>query len=166
MPPRTIRRLMLLGVLAPAAFAAACTPTVRRHGYVPESEPLTAITAGEDTRTTVLARYGNPSTAGVFEDNIWYYVTDVRSQLGFLEPESSARLIVVVEFDDEGVVSSVDSIDLDEAREVALVDRQTPTRGRELTILEQILGNVGRLPTDQLGGQDNLPGGAGGPRRE
>ncbi len=166
MTPRTFRRLMLLGVVAPAALAAACTPTVRRHGYVPESEPLTAITAGEDTRATVLARYGNPSTAGVFEENVWYYVTDVREQLGFLAPSSSARLIVVVEFDDEGVVNSVESIDLDASRDVALVDRETPTRGRELTILEQILGNVGRLPTDQIGGQENLPGGAGGPRRE
>ena len=55
--------------------------------------------------------------------------------------------------------------DVSDSRQVNYVSRTTPTRGRELTLLEQVLGNVGRLPTDQLSRQDNLPGGAGGPRR-
>ncbi len=160
------RRIAVIGVAAAAIAATACTPIVRRHGYVPESEPLSAITPEEDTRTTVLARYGNPSTRGVFEEDTWYYVTDVREQLGYFQPQSSARSVVVVRFNDDGVVSAVESYDLESAREVAFNDRETPTRGRELSIIEQLLGNVGRTPIDRIGGQDNLPGGAGGPRRE
>lgn len=159
------RRLAILAVAAAAAASAACSPIVRRHGYVPESEPLSAITAGEDTRTSVLARYGNPSVRGTFEDDTWYYITDVREQLGYLQPSSSARNITIVRFSPDGVVAEVETLDLEAARQVALVDRETPTRGRELSILEQILGNVGRLPTDTISDQDNLPGGAGGPRR-
>ena len=55
--------------------------------------------------------------------------------------------------------------DLYDGRRVAIVDRQTPTRGRELSLLEQLLGNIGRLPADSFTGEENLPGGAGGPRR-
>ena len=65
----------------------------------------------------------------------------------------------------EGTVAEVTEYDVSDSRQVNYVARTTPTRGRELTLLEQVLGNVGRLPTDQLGGQENLPGGAGGPRR-
>ena len=31
-----------------------------------------------------------------------------------------------------------------DARDIEYSDRETPTRGRELTILEQLLGNVGQ----------------------
>ena len=65
-----------------------------------------------------------------------------------------------------GLVSDVAEYGLEDGRVVAIADRETPTRGRELTFLEQLLGNVGRLPTEQFGGEQNLPGGAGGPRRD
>ncbi len=47
---------------------------------------------------------------------------------------------------------------------MAFNGRETPTRGRELTILEQILGNVGRgsmLPQDD----ETVPGNRPGDRR-
>jgi outer membrane protein assembly factor BamE (lipoprotein component of BamABCDE complex) len=162
----TLAKHALVAALVAAAAASACTPTVRRHGYVPEQVPLSAIQPYVDTKASVLERYGNPSTSGVFDGETWYYVTNVREQLGYLEPESSARAIVAVRFDGSGRVSEVQNFSLADARSPGVVGRETPTRGRELTILEQLLGNVGRLPSDQLSEQDNLPGGAGGPRRE
>jgi outer membrane protein assembly factor BamE (lipoprotein component of BamABCDE complex) len=161
----TLRRVAVFGVLAAAAAASACTPVVRRHGFVPETAPLSEISPNEDNKATVLSKYGNPSTRGTFEQDTWYYITEVRQQLGYLQPESSARAIYAVKFDDAGMVTEVSNYDLEDARQVALVGRKTPTRGRELTILEQLLGNVGRLPTETFD-QENLPGGAGGPRRE
>lgn len=158
------RRLAGLVLLA-AALSTACTPVVRRHGYVPETESLTEIEPARDTRSTVLARFGNPSTKAAFDDNTWYYITTVRQQLGYLRPEASARQITAVRFASTGVVASVDRYTLDDGRVVSIVDRKTPTRGRELSLLEQLLGNVGQLPADTLLGQENLPGGAGGPRR-
>ncbi len=146
-----------------AVVAMACTPTTQRHGYVPETESLTEIVAYQDTEQSVLARFGNPSTRGTFEDNVWYYVTDVRRQLAYLRPESSARSITAVYFDADGMVSEVRTFGLENGRVVNMVDRKTPTRGRELSVIEQLLGTVGRLPTEQLGDQQNLPGGAGGP---
>ena len=44
---------------------------------------------------------------------------------------------------------------------VNYVARKTPTRGRELSVLEQIFGTIGRLPTDRIGG-GNTPGNSGG----
>jgi outer membrane protein assembly factor BamE (lipoprotein component of BamABCDE complex) len=162
----TLARTTALAVVIAAAAAAACTPIVRRHGYVPEEMPLSAITPSVDTKASVLDRYGNPSTSAVFDENTWYYITNVREQLGYLQPESSARSITAVHFDDYGRVAEVNTLSLADARNPAIVGRKTPTRGRELTILEQLLGNVGRLPSQQMSNQDDLPGGAGGPRRE
>ena len=53
---------------------------------------------------------------------------------------------------------------IEDGRYVNYVDRKTPTRGRELSVLEQVFGTIGRLPTDRLGNQNqNAPGGSGGP---
>jgi outer membrane protein assembly factor BamE (lipoprotein component of BamABCDE complex) len=53
--------------------------------------------------------------------------------------------IVAIVFDDVGTVSRVDRHGLDRAQEVSLVDRETPTAGSELTVLEQFIGNIGRF---------------------
>jgi len=139
---RVLGRHAVLAILSVAAAASACTPIVRRHGYVAEETPLSAIQPEVDTKSSVLENFGNPSTTGVFEKETWYYITNVRQQLGYLQPEASARSIVAVRFDDSGTVSEVETFDLSDSRQVNLVGRTTPTRGRELTILEQLLGNV------------------------
>ena len=62
---------------------------------------------------------------------------------------------------DSELVESVNSLTLKDGKVVAFNGRETPTRGRELTILEQILGNVGRggfLPNQDEGVPGNRPG--------
>lgn len=160
-----IKRKLMAGVVIVAIAATACSPIVRRHGYVPESAALSEIKIGEDSRSSVLATYGNPSTTALFEGDTWYYITNVQERLGFLKPHTSDRSVTAVEFNAGGTVIRTAEYTLEDGRVVDFVSRETPTRGRELSILEQLLGNVGRLPTDQLD-QENLPGGAGGPRRQ
>ncbi|MCR9267502.1 MAG: outer membrane protein assembly factor BamE [Alphaproteobacteria bacterium] len=161
------RRLSVsLLVLACALGASACNPVLRSHGYRYAIQEEPNITPDEDTIDTVRARLGNPSTTGTFEDNTWYYISSTRESLAYLRPVTRDRRIIAVSFDDTGVVEQVAEYSLDDGRLVAYAGRETPTRGRELTFIEQILGNVGRLPTEQFGGEQNLPGGAGGPRRD
>lgn len=138
---------------------------LRSHGYRYTTQEEPNITPAEDTQDSVLARLGNPSTRGTFEDDTWYYISSTRESLAYLRPATRDRRIIAVSFDDAGVVSEVNEYSLEDGRVVAYADRETPTRGRELSFLEQLLGNVGRLPSEQFGGEQNLPGGAGGPRR-
>ena len=159
------RMLTVAGVTLGAMVLTACNPTLRTLGYRYTDGEVPEILVGEDTEATLLATLSNPSLRGTFEDNTWYYVTDTREYLSYLRPNTLARRVIAIEFDDEGVVAEVTEYDVSDSRQVNYVSRTTPTRGRELTLLEQVLGNVGRLPTDQLSRQDNLPGGAGGPRR-
>ncbi len=161
------RRLSVsLLVLACALGASACNPVLRSHGYRYSIQEEPNITPDQDTVDTVRARLGNPSTTGTFEENTWYYISSTRESLAYLRPVTRDRRIIAVSFDETGVVDEVAEYSLDDGRLVAYAGRETPTRGRELTFIEQILGNVGRLPTEQFGGEQNLPGGAGGPRRD
>ncbi len=152
---------------------AACTPTLRNHGYRYADEETPTITPGEDTQSSLLNRLGNPSTrsvAGILDesrrDSTWYYISETRESLAYQQSRARERRIFAVHFDANGMVETVEEFGLTDGRRVAVVDRETPTRGRELSLLEQLLGNIGRLPAGSFTGEQNLPGGAGGPRRD
>lgn len=145
-----------LRVAALASIAltmAACAPQVARHGFQPVDVQPSDIVVGTDTRDTVRARLGSPSTVSTFEpNNVWFYVSQTTAKYTFNLPEVQQRTVTQITFDEtSGRVLSVDSLDLEDGRQLAFAERETPTRGRELTVLEQLLGTVGRqrLPGDE-----------------
>jgi outer membrane protein assembly factor BamE (lipoprotein component of BamABCDE complex) len=146
-----MRRLSI--ALAAGLAVSACQATRDFHGYVPDQALPTDIQPDVDTRSTVLARLGSPSTTSIFDDDLWVYMSSTRELLAFYYPKVVQREIVAIQFDDQDVVSEVLVYDLDDGQVVNYVSRETPTRGRELGILEQLFGTLGRLP-QQLPGQD------------
>jgi len=155
---------LALFAAASAAFLSACNPTLRSHGYVATDVKPAEVLVGEDSRDTVYRQLGSPSTTAVFGDEIWYYISSSREELAFYEARTRSRSIVAISFGEDGTVAGIEEFDLEDGRTIRLVGRETPTRGRELSVLEQLFGNIGRLPTEQFGGERDLPGGAGGPR--
>jgi len=154
------------GLLIPAAAASlsACAPITSYSGFQAiESDPKD-VKVGTDTKSTVRARLGSPSTTGTFDTNTWFYMNQLKSRIAFKRPEVISRNITAITFNkDSELVESVNNYTLKDGKVVAFNGRETPTRGRELTILEQILGNVGRgslQPTD-----DTAPGQRPGDRR-
>jgi outer membrane protein assembly factor BamE (lipoprotein component of BamABCDE complex) len=161
------RRVRMSIIIAACALGvSACNPVLRSHGYRYTTNEEPVITPDEDNQASVLSRLGNPSTRGTFEDDTWYYISATRESLAYLRPVTRDRRVIAVRFDEAGIVSEVAEYSLDDGRIFAYAGRETPTRGRELSLLEQILGNVGGVNPEQFGGEQNLPGGAGGPRRD
>jgi outer membrane protein assembly factor BamE (lipoprotein component of BamABCDE complex) len=141
MSPRLLAAAVLL-----ATPLAACAPTKATHGFqVVEAKPAD-IKVGEDTRSTVTDKLGSASLVSTFEPNIWYYVSSAMEKKAFFRPKTTAREVVAITFDEQSEkVTEVRKLGLGDGKQIAFNDRETPTRGRELTILEQLLGNVGRV---------------------
>lgn len=156
----------LICLIAAAVVSTACNPILRTHGYIPTEEKPQAVNPDTDTKTSVLARLGNPSIETTFseelEEDTWYYINSVRQRYAYLRPQIQDRTITAIHFNVDGQVTKVAEYGLEDGVPVNYVDRKTPTRGRELSVLEQIFGTIGRLPTDRLGGNQNIPGGGGG----
>ena len=139
-----MNHLCRVTVLAAAALSvAACTPVVRVHGFAPDQISLEAVQAGIDTRGSVRRKVGRPSSTGVFTDNGWYYVSTTIEHLGYYDPEVIDRRVVAITFDERDVVTSVNTYGLEDGKVIDLESRTTPTAGRGLTIIEQLLGNIG-----------------------
>ncbi len=143
-----LRNRWVKGVAASALlamFANGCSPKVNNHGNIPEAGLIESIRIGNSNREQVAAMLGNPSAVATFGKETWYYIGSRTSQIAFLDPEILDRRVLVVRFDKEGIVQQLERLDKQDGRDIRIVDRKTPTRGKELTILEQLLGNVGKF---------------------
>jgi len=132
--------------------AGACTPTISYNGFQAREDKPQDVKVGIDTRSTVLTKLGSPSVVATFEPNIWYYVSQTTARSAYFRPKLRERDVVAITFDKDEKVTGVNAYKLKDGFKIAYSGRETPTRGRELSVLEQILGNVGRggmLPQDQ-----------------
>lgn len=137
-------RLLALGLLG--LSLGACAPTLATRGNLTEAERLAEIRVGVSRREDVAGLLGTPSTIGTFNEDVWYYIGQRTEKTAFFKPTVIERKVVAVRFDKQGVVEKIDQLGKDDGQQVELVDRRTPTAGRDLNFLEQILGNVGRFP--------------------
>lgn len=139
--------LRLSAAAVALAAGAACAPVQTYNGFRADYNnvdiPLPQV--GVDTRDSVRQRFGSPSTTAVFDQTAWYYLSAVQERVAFYAPRITERRVMVVRFDGE-TVTAVENFGLERGRIVAYNDEETPTRGRELGVLEQLLGNVGRTP--------------------
>lgn len=157
---RGLLRLSAAALVAAVAATSACAPTHSYNGFLPDrnNQEIPDPQVGVDTRDTITQRFGSPSTTAVFDQTAWYYVSSVQESVAFYTPRITERRVMVVRFDGE-MVTAVEKYGLERGRLVAYDDHITPTRGRELGVLEQLFGNVGATPLP------NQEEDEGGPRR-
>ncbi|WP_420477714.1 outer membrane protein assembly factor BamE [Brevundimonas sp. FT23028] len=152
-----LRSKLLLAAVSATILTAGCAPVVGQNGFQAIDARPTDIVAGTDTRETVLTKLGSPSTTSAFEsDTIWYYVSQVTEKYTYNVARVTQRSVTEITFNDAGQVASVRTLGLADGETIAMNGRETPTRGRQLTILEQLLGNVarGQLPRTE----EDVPG--------
>lgn len=151
-------------ILTALAFLlAACEPTLASRGNVLDPEKLVELKPGESTREEVATKLGTPTEVSTFDDKTWYYVGRQTEQYSFLDPEVIKQQAIEVNFNDDGVVTSIHKLDLSQAEDIDPVDRSTPTYGRSDTLIRQLLGDVAR---PSMPGRTSNPntGGPGGGR--
>lgn len=128
-----------------ALAVVACSPRIDSRGNLPDPDRLAEIKPGKHSRNDVAEILGSPSSIGVFDQETWYYISKRTEAVAFFKPEVAERQVVIVHFDKKGVVTGVETLGLKQSHAVEPVDRKTPTAGAELTIMQQLLGNMGRF---------------------
>jgi outer membrane protein assembly factor BamE (lipoprotein component of BamABCDE complex) len=140
------RYAMLIAVLA----AAACTPVFRDHGYIPAEDELAQVTVGQDSKDTVATKVGRPSVEGLLNDNGWFYVQSRFKTIGPRQPQEIERQVVAISFDDQDRVANVERFGLEKGEVIAISRRVTSTSIKQIGLIQQLLGSLGRLRADQL----------------
>jgi outer membrane protein assembly factor BamE (lipoprotein component of BamABCDE complex) len=140
------RRTLLASVsLILALTATACSPRIDQRGNKPDEEQVVQINPGVDDKNRVAELIGTPSTISTFDDRTWYYISKRTETTAFFDPEVMDQEVLAINFDENGVVQNMRVYGQEDGRTIAYVDRTTPTEGNELTIMQQLLGNLGRF---------------------
>ena len=148
-----IRRAAAL-VLASVVLLGGCTPITSYQGFQAVEANPKDVKVGLDSKATVMDRLGSPSAVAAFDPNTWYYISQVSDQMAFRTANIRRRDIVAIAFNKgDDKVLAVNAYSLKDGHVVPYNKRATPTRGRELSVIEQILGNIGQggiLPQEDI----------------
>lgn len=143
-------------VVAAALLVAplgACHPTVSARGNLPTADQLSQIKPGVTDKASVTALLGSPSSVASFDDTTWYYISQKSQELAFFKPEARDPEVVAVVFDKDGVVTDVHKTSSKAPRTIEPVARTTPAPGKELSFIEQLIGNFGKFNTNSAAGK-------------
>ncbi|MGF1456208.1 MAG: outer membrane protein assembly factor BamE [Alphaproteobacteria bacterium] len=155
---------LVLIALGPLGLGACASPVMRavvtKHGYIADQEKIDSLELGITSKAVVRESLGTPSSVATFDPDTWYYISSKQERFAFLNKSVTDRNILALKFDDTGMLAQVATYGLEDGKVVNYSSRETPTRGKELTFLEQMFGNVGRgLPgAGGLGGDPNQQG--------
>ncbi|MCK5778443.1 MAG: outer membrane protein assembly factor BamE [Rhodospirillales bacterium] len=143
--PLITRSFIAAAVLAGAVGLASCAPRVAQRGVMPDIDAIAAIQPNKTTKDEVERSLGSPSSINMYGKETWLYVGEVTETVAFLERDVSERSVLLVTFDKDGVVTDVEAHGLDVARDIEPVERKTPTVGKQMTVIEQLVGNFNRF---------------------
>jgi outer membrane protein assembly factor BamE (lipoprotein component of BamABCDE complex) len=152
--PATFAALSSVRLRGAAAALALCLsltacgwllPPPQTRGNKVESEQLKELVPGTSTKADVTALIGSPTQKAMFDDNTWLYITEVTrprvgQTLGLLDQD-----VVVLSFDDRGVLTGLKTVTKNDAVPVSVVSRTTPSPGTEASFMQQLLGNIGKF---------------------
>ena len=146
-PPPAARRCVAL-LVAGCLLLGGCSffqakPQLRGNHVDPDQ--LKELVAGTSTRTDVTALIGSPTARATFDDNTWIYISEItRPRIAQVQGVMS-QTVLVLTFNDQGVLQDVKRLDQDDALPVTVVARTTPSPGTEASFLQQLFGNIGRF---------------------
>jgi outer membrane protein assembly factor BamE (lipoprotein component of BamABCDE complex) len=163
MPAYFPRLVRLCAAVALCLSITACgwlMPPPQTRGNKVSEEQLKELVPGTSTKADVTALVGSPTQKAMFDDNTWLYITEVtRARIGRV-PGILDQGVVVMTFDDRGVLANVKTVTQDQSVAVGFASRTTPSPGTEASFMQQLLGNVGRFSP---AGTGSFSGGGGAP---
>ncbi len=152
--------LQLSGCAAPDFISFP--PQTRGNKVDPDA--LAQLIPGTSSRADVQALVGTPTARGSFDDNTWFYISEITKPVIGGTQNINDQNVVVMTFDQKGILRGITKRGAEDAKDVKMVAGATPSPGSNASLFQQLLGNVGRfsaVSTEGSGNGGQAPGGAG-----
>ncbi len=144
--------------LAAGGVSGCTTGEVFHNGYIVDQNALALVPVGS-SREQVLLTLGTPSTTATFDAEVFYYISQERKRaVAFMKPKLVGQEILAIYFDKDGIVAQRSNYTMQDGKVFDTISRTTPTGGRDLTFLQQVLSGGGGAANSVK----NLLGGSGG----
>ena len=133
-PAHLLSARLLAALLASATLAGCATPDFMTfppqvRGNKVDNELLAQLVPGTSTRADVTALLGSPTARATFDDNTWLYIGEVTKPVIASTNEVLDQKVVVLTFDQKGVLRSVENKSQDDSVPVSVASGATPAPG-------------------------------------
>lgn len=145
--------ILSLGIVT---LTSACTPTHHVRGNYLKDYQIAEVKPGEDGVSEVVRKLGSPTAQSTFDHRVWYYIGQETEKRGIFDATVEEEQVVVVTFNEQNIVDSIKVADA-ERNDLPYVKDKTPTTGNEITVMQQLVGNIGKFNSN--GGSEASPTG-------
>ncbi len=133
--------------------ACADNTVSRGYNYDKLKESKALLSQGTLTKQYIAELMGSPSATSDFGGERWYYINSKMRTVAFLPPKLVDQTVLAIAFDENGTAVDIKEYSKADARKLEISKDYTPTEGHSVTVIQQLLGNVGRFNN-----QGNMPG--------
>jgi len=137
----TASRSALVALMLGVALLPGCGAQIDRHGHVFIDVDLDKVQPGM-SKDQVAGVLGSPDTTSTIGGDAYYYISTTQKTVAFLKPREIDRQVVAVYFDGGANVQQVAHYGLKDGIVVNYYKGETPARGKDLGLIEQIFGNL------------------------
>jgi outer membrane protein assembly factor BamE (lipoprotein component of BamABCDE complex) len=124
---------------------SSCSNDLENKGYVTKFSDFSKIKAGTSTKQDVISTLGSPTTTSLFGKETWFYLGKEQTKETFYEPETKNYDGYEIAFDESGIVSKISRKGKEDLKEFEIAEDYTKTTGNEITVLQQLFGNLGKF---------------------
>lgn len=152
--PLKLQRALSVCLAAAIGFsAAACskigflnTGQTYNEGYIIDSQALDTVSAGS-SRDQVLLALGTPSLKAMYDNEVFYYISQTRYRgAEFMKPKIIDRRVVAIYFDRRGIVSKIAHYGMKDGKLFDFASKTTPTGGKDQSFLNQLIMGTRAVP--------------------
>ena len=138
----SINKMFLLGIVF---CLAACNNSlfISHTGNMPSEDKVKMVFKGQ-SKNDVLNLLGSPSNIVSFDQNTWIYMSSDIKKVAFMAPKEINRDVLVIKFNRDGNVSSIDKLGQEQGQVLTVEKEQTPNHEQKIGFFRKYFGGVGQ----------------------
>lgn len=123
-------------------MAGCAVGEVYTRGQKITADQLELVPVGS-SREQVMLALGTPTTTGLADGEVFYYISQTAGRtLAYQKPQVIDRRIVAVYLNDQSEVREIAEYGLKDGKVFDYLARRTPTGGKDLAFVSQLLGGL------------------------
>jgi outer membrane protein assembly factor BamE (lipoprotein component of BamABCDE complex) len=136
----SLRLILLSAGLSALALGGGCSMSeTLNQGYIVDDQTIQLVPVGS-SREQVLTALGTPSTKATFDNEVFYYISQKRVRpVAFMNPHIVDQRVLAIYFGPDDTVTNIANYGLQNGKLFDFISRTTPTGGRDVSFLGQLL---------------------------
>ena len=149
-----MKKLYFIFVILLAFTACSLKKVEKRHGVIFLEKKQEKLTISKSNKNDVISLLGHPSTKSTFDNDVWIYIeriNDHSSIIKFGELKIKKNNVLLIEFDNKGLLAKKEFSDLKNMQKVTLSREETETTLSKKTFIYDFLSSLRQKINDPLG---------------